>query len=128
MTAGLVTCSAYASAGGSATISATGPTATGTTTTGTVPAIVDWDGTQDKLSFLGFTPNPSDYTANLTAATYADAVALATVKTEQNHFSFVGVQVGSDFILFAGGSSGPSAVVDLVGRSMADFDPSHNLI
>ena len=99
----------------------------GSTASGNVPAIVDWDGTQDTLNFAGFTPNPSDYTT-VTATTYADAVSQATVLTTQHHFSFVGVQVGSDFILFAGGSGGPSAVVDLVGRSMADFDPSRNLI
>jgi Ca2+-binding RTX toxin-like protein len=99
----------------------------GTTMTGTVPAIVDWDGTQDTLSFLGFTPNPSDYDA-VAAPTYADAIAMATQLITQNHYSFVGVQVGSDFIIFAGGSSGPSSVVDLVGRSMADFDPNHNLV
>ena len=99
----------------------------GTTTPGTVPAIIDWDGSQDTLSFLGFTPNPSDFTA-VAAATYTDAVALATRLTTQNHFSFVGVQVGADFIIFAGGAGGPSSVVDLVGRSLADFSPSHSLV
>ncbi|HLZ76794.1 calcium-binding protein [Phenylobacterium sp.] len=99
----------------------------GLTSTGNVPTIIDWDGTQDTISFLGFTPNPSDYTT-ATAATYADALADAQRLTMQNHFSFVGVQVGADFIIFAGGSGGPSSVVDLVGRSMADFDPHHNLI
>ncbi|MGZ3404257.1 MAG: calcium-binding protein [Phenylobacterium sp.] len=99
----------------------------GNTATGTVPAIIDWDGTQDTLSFLGFTPNPSDFTA-VTAATYADALVQAERLTMQNHFSFVGVQVGPDFIIFAGGAGGPSSVVDLVGRTLADFTPTHNLI
>lgn len=99
----------------------------GSTATGSVPAIVDWDGAQDKLSFVGFTPNPSDYTTT-SAATYADALVAASRLTMQNHFSFVAVQVGSDVILFAGGSGGPSSVVDLVGRSLTDFDPTHNLI
>jgi Ca2+-binding RTX toxin-like protein len=99
----------------------------GTTATGAVPAIVDWDGAQDTLSFLGFTPNPSDFTS-VSAATYADALGMASKLTMQNHFSFVGVQVGSDFILFAGGAGGPSSVVDLVGRTLADFSPTHNLI
>ena len=99
----------------------------GLTSTGAVPAIIDWDGTQDTLSFLGFTPNPSDF-ASGTAATFADAIALATMDTTQAHFSFVAVQVGSDLILFAGGAGGPSSVVDLVGRSLADFTPTHNLV
>ena len=99
----------------------------GTTATGTVPAIVDWDGAQDTLSFLGYTPNPSDYTV-ITADNYADAVTMATEETTQHHFSFVGVQVGSDFIIFAGGSGGLTSVVDLVGRSMADFTASLNLV
>ena len=41
------------------------------------------------------------------AATYADALVDAQQLTTQNHFSFVGVQVGADFIIFAGGSGGP---------------------
>jgi Ca2+-binding RTX toxin-like protein len=99
----------------------------GTTATGTVPAIIDWDGAQDTLSFLGFTPNPSDFTA-VSAPNYAAAVTMATQLSTQNHFSFVGVQVGADFIIFAGGAGGLSSVVDLVGRSLADFTPSHNLV
>jgi Ca2+-binding RTX toxin-like protein len=99
----------------------------GTTSVSSVPGIIDWDGTQDTLSFLGFTPNPSDYTTT-TAASYADALVAASRLTMQNHFSFVAVQVGPDVILFAGGSGGPSSVVDLVGRTLADFNPAHNLI
>jgi len=99
----------------------------GTTTPGTVPQITDWSSTDDKLSFQGYTPNPSDFTST-TAPDYATAVARATTLTTQNHFSFVGVQVGSDVIIFAGGSGGPTSVIDLVGRSLSDFDPSHNLI
>lgn len=99
----------------------------GNTSTGNVPAIIDWDGAHDTLSFLGFTPNPSDYTT-ATAATYADALVTASRLTMQNHFSFVAVQVGPDVILFAGGAGGPSSVVDLVGRSLSDFDPHQNLI
>jgi Ca2+-binding RTX toxin-like protein len=99
----------------------------GSTASGSVPAIVDWSGAEDKLSFLGFTPNPADYSA-FSATDYAAAIHLATVAMTTTHLSFVGVQVGTDFILFAGGSSGPSSVVDIVGRSMNDFDPTHNLI
>lgn len=99
----------------------------GTTTPGTVPSIIDWNGAEDTLSFLGYTPNPSDFTA-ITAADYPTAVAMATTLTTLNHFSFVGAQVGNDFILFAGSSGGISSVVDLVGRSLADFTVSHNLI
>lgn len=98
----------------------------GTTTPGTVPSITDWDGSQDKLSFLGFTPDPSNYTG-VTAPDYDTAIAMATNLTTQNHFSFVGVQVGPDLILFAGSSGGINSVVDLIGRSLNDFHPSQNL-
>jgi len=99
----------------------------GATTPGMAPQILDWSGAVDKLSFRGFTPNPSDY-ASATASDYSTAVDTATRLTTQNHFSFVAVQVGGDLIVFAGGSGGLTSVVDLVGRSLADFDPTHNLI
>ena len=100
---------------------------TGTTSPGTVPQIIDWNGAEDKLSFLGYTPNPSDFTAT-SASDFATAVTLANSLTTQNHFSFVGVQVGADFIIFAGGSGGVTSVVDLVGRSLADFHTAQNLV
>lgn len=97
------------------------------TAAGSVSAILDWDGSQDSLSFLGVTPNPSDYTA-ITAPDYATALTMATTLTTVNHFRFVGVQVGPDVILFAGDAGGPNSVVELVGRSLNDFSPTHNLI
>ena len=100
---------------------------TGTTAVGTVPAITDWSASQDKIRFAGYTPNPSDYTS-ITDANYATAVTDATRLITQNHFTFVGVQVGADVVIFAGGAGGITSAVDLVGRSLADFDPHNNLI
>ena len=47
------------------------------TAAGTVPGIVDWTASEDKISFPGYTPNPSDYTS-ITTTDYAAAVANAT--------------------------------------------------
>ncbi|HEY3949421.1 calcium-binding protein [Phenylobacterium sp.] len=100
---------------------------TGTTAVGTVPGITDWTGSEDKIRFAGFTPNPSDYAA-ITDGDYATAVSDATRLITQNHFTFVAVQIGSDVVIFAGGSGGITSAVDLIGRSLSDFDPHNNLI
>jgi Ca2+-binding RTX toxin-like protein len=99
----------------------------GTTTPGTVPQIDDWSGADDKLSFQGVTANTSDF-ASATAPDYSTAIAMATTLTTSNHVNVVAVQVGADLVIFAGGSGGLTSVVDLVGRSLADFDPTHNLV
>jgi Ca2+-binding RTX toxin-like protein len=95
------------------------------TAAGSVAKIMDWSGSTDTLSFTGFTPNPSDLTT-ATAPDYATALSMATTDTTTTHFSFFEVQVGADVYVFAGGAGGPSSVVELVGRSLADFT-GHNL-
>ncbi|MBS0333461.1 MAG: hypothetical protein JSS35_11895 [Proteobacteria bacterium] len=100
---------------------------TGTTAAGMAPAITDWTASDDKIRFTGYTPNPSDFTA-ITTSDYQAAVANAQHLIVDNHFTFVAVQVGADVVIFAGGSGGITSVVDLVGRSLNDFDPHNNLI
>ncbi|MBS0364166.1 MAG: hypothetical protein JSR98_22565 [Proteobacteria bacterium] len=99
----------------------------GTTAAGPAAAITDWTASEDRIHFTGFTPNPADYTST-TASDYSAALSAASTMITQSHFSFVGVQVGADVVIFAGGSSGVTAVVDLIGRSLNDFDPHNNLI
>jgi len=96
------------------------------TSPGSVTAITDWNGAEDKLSFTGFTPGTSDFTST-TATDYADALAAANNQLSAHHFTFVGVQVGADFIIFAGGAGGATSAVDLVGRTLADFREATNL-
>jgi Ca2+-binding RTX toxin-like protein len=100
---------------------------TGSTAPGSVAAITDWNGAEDKLSFVGLAPVASNFTS-VSATDYNDAVFQANHLTSQNHFSFVAVQIGPDLVIFGGGSGGVTSVVDLVGRSLADFHVVQNLV
>lgn len=96
-----------------------------TANSGGVPKILDWSGSEDSILFLR-APTQFNGFGSLSASEYASAFALAKTMFASNPFSVIAAQVGADVYVFAGDShSGPSAAVELVGRSLNDIVPGH---